>query len=214
MNLIEKNSNELKEKITILEDRVAYNEESISNLISTLKTVPRNTNNLECEGAVKRLEIESVKNNVILKCVNFHQSVKDSDNEDTFQTREVVIKILADMGAKNDIENLFEAQRFNRKSEENTKPPIKEKSWTTESKRIFRQLAKKKGTSKSENVKNLKVTDEIPKLLLKEYREAENKAYRFRQSFPGGRTRTRIDYKEPEINVQGKKPMAPLFFRL
>ena len=123
--------------------------------------------------------------------------------------------ILAEIGAKNDIENLFEAKRFERKQDEDTKPSIKVIFWTAESKRIFfRQLATKKSTSKSENVKNLKVSDEIPKLLMKEYRDAENKAYQFRQSFPGGKTQIRVDYKHLEIKVLGRKPGKLSFDRL
>ena len=89
VNRIENNYRELTKKITLLEagnsnlnDRIAEKEDCINeqdikitenlNRVKqlesdlqeaiTLQAAPRVTNNLECEDAVKRLELESVKN--------------------------------------------------------------------------------------------------------------------------------------------------------
>ena len=94
-------------------------------------------------------------NNVILKGANLHQAVKGGEIEGTFQTREVVIKILAEIGAKNDIEHLFEAARFTRKSDDDTKPLIKVKFWTTESKRIFFKQPSNQVSSYQTGISNL-----------------------------------------------------------
>ena len=206
---------DLANKVKRLEAKAIGQELKIEELeqrIQTLETSKTSESNgiadtntsLACELAVKKIELENVKNNIVLRGVGFHKALKPGDKEGAIQTRQVVDDIFKYLEIN--VEGCYEATRLVARKDIDTSAPIIVKFWTQEGKRIFyRQLAKKKPGTKSELIKNLKISDEIPNFLFSDYRRAEASAYNFRKQNQGGKTKTRINYKTCSIILLVKK---------
>lgn len=165
---------------------------------------------MDLKTRVNQLEINNVRNNVILKDLPLHSAAR-LGKESNEQTTEVVKEALTSLGIENP---MFDAKRFELKitargSRRNStrsapKPGILVKFANfNDKKRLFQGLMQHKSSSSSRLVQKIKVVDEYPKFLLEEYNSKEKMAFDFRKQHRGSKTKTRL--KGQSIVLLAKK---------
>jgi len=153
---------------------------------------------------VQRNEILKTRESIIISNMLNHTKAQAS-GENSKQTKENVNFVLEELKLKH-LQSQCVALRFKYDPKKSSPPPVKITFATLDQKiEFFKALATHKPHSKSDLIKKIRVTDEIPSFLKKDYNKAAKKAYDLRKADKTNKTQIRINARNQTIELFTKE---------